>query len=445
MPGKGQAQAVTTGKTMRIGAILEGVGTDHRTWLDPSVPGDASIDVNWYIENTRLAEAAMMDFIFLVDSPFVTPDLAPHFLNRLEPLTLLSALASVTTRIGLIATASTTYRQPYNLAREFASLDHISHGRAGWNIVTTAVSVASKNFGSDEAMLHADRYRMASEFVEVVRGLWDSYEDDAFPRDRATGQFLDPAKMHPVDFEGEFYSVAGPMSMTRSPQGHPVLVQAGDSPAGRDFAARYADAVLVNVDFDQTLAYRRDMHDRIRSCGRDPSQVVFFSGLIATLGETGEEARAIAGESLDFKRLLWGLSRIFEGYDFTGHDLDGPFPDLSGITVNTFRGQADRILEAARNDRLTLREMAISFDMWASDFVGTPEIIADEMVRWVDEGACDGFMFRVNKPRQFALFRERVIPILQERGRFRKDYEATTLRGNLGLAKPAHRHGGNAS
>jgi len=293
-------------------------------------------------------------------------------------LTLLSAVAVATSKIGLIATASTTYSQPYNLARQLASLDHISHGRAGWNIVTTAVSAASRNFGSDNAVAYSERYQMAAEFIEIARGLWDSYEDGAFPRDRATGQFMAPHRLHPIDFEGRHFKVSGPMAMIRSPQGHPVITQAGDSPAGREFAAQYADAVLVNVNFDETCAYRKDMEQRIGSFGRRPEDVVFLAGLVSTLGETLEEAQALFRENLDFRRLLWGLSRIFEGYDFSQHDLDGQFPDLADFPVNTFRGQADRILEAARSEALTLRQMAIRFDMWTSNFIGTPEMIADE-------------------------------------------------------------------
>jgi hypothetical protein len=214
-------------RQLKLGAILGGVGMDHTSWRDPALPGDASIDINWYIDNARLAEAAKFDLVFIVDSPFITPDTAPHFLNRLEPLTLLSALAVSTSKIGLVGTLTTSYWEPYNVARQFGSLDHISKGRAGWNVVTTGLEGASKNYGRDEHFDHAERYERAGEFVDVVQGLWDSYEDDAFPRDKAAGVFLDKTKQHALNHKGKHFSVAGPLALSRSPQGQPVIFQAG--------------------------------------------------------------------------------------------------------------------------------------------------------------------------------------------------------------------------
>ena len=220
-------------RQIRLGAILEGVGAEQVSWRDPDLPGDASIDIDWYIENARLAEAAKFDLVFIVDSPYITPDTAPHFLNRLEPLTLLSAVAVSTSKIGLVGTLTTSYWEPYNVARQFGSLDQISKGRAGWNVVTTGLEGAARNYGRDEHFEHGVRYARAREFVEVVQGLWDSYEDDAFPRDKARGVFLDKSKQHRLDHKGQFFSVAGPLALSRSAQGQPCLLYTSPSPRDR--------------------------------------------------------------------------------------------------------------------------------------------------------------------------------------------------------------------
>ena len=209
--------AASSTRQLKLGAILEGVGADHGSWRDPDLQGDASIDIDWYIANARLAEDAKFDLVFIVDSPFITPDTAPHFLNRLEPLTMLSALAVATRRIGLVATLTTSYWEPYNVARQFASLDQISRGRAGWNVVTTGLEGAARNYGREEHFDHKVRYARAREFVEVVQGLWDSYEDDAFPRDKQAGVFLDKSRQHALNHKGEFFSVAGPPSPSAAP------------------------------------------------------------------------------------------------------------------------------------------------------------------------------------------------------------------------------------
>lgn len=432
------------GRQLHLGAILEGVGADHGTWLDPDLPGDASIDVDWYIRQARLAEAAKFDLVFLVDSPFITPDTAPHFLNRLEPLTLLSALAVATSRIGLVGTLTTSYWEPYNVARQFGSLDHISKGRAGWNVVTTGLEGASKNYGREEHFDHAVRYRRAAEFVAVVQGLWDSYEDDAFPRNRASGVFLDKAKQHALNHQGEFFSVAGPLALSRSPQGQPVIFQAGDSSAGRDLGAAIADATFAGSDsFENARTYYADLKGRAGAIGRDPGLITVLPGLSPVIADTDEEAQAKAKAqqgSLDVKKLLVQLGRAFGYHDFSQYPLDGPFPDVSNLSLNSYKGHAERIVRTARDEKLTLREAAYRFGVWRSDFVGSPKTIADEIERWFTGLACDGFNLRVTKPGEFALFREKVVPILQERGLFRRDYEHDTLRGHLGLPVPDHRH-----
>jgi len=430
-------------RQLKLGAILEGVGFDHSAWRDPELPGDSSIDINWYIENARLAEAAKFDLVFIVDSPFITPDTAPHFLNRLEPLTLLSALAVSTSRIGLVATLTTSYWEPYNVARQFASLDNISHGRAGWNVVTTGLEGAARNYGREEHFDHAVRYERAREFVEVVQGLWDSYEDDAFPRDKAAGLFLDKAKQHALNHKGKHFSVAGPLALSRSKQGQPVIFQAGDSDTGRNLGAQIAEATFAGVDsFEYAQAYYADLKARAAALGRDPELISVFPGLSPVIAETDEEAQAIADVArgaLEIEKLLVQLGRAFNYHDFRVYPLDAPFPDVSGLTLNAYKGHAERILRGVKAENLTLRQAAYRFGAWRSDFVGSPETIANEIERWFLGRAADGFNLRVTRPADFKLFRERVVPLLQARGLFRTEYEHDTLRGHLGLPVPENR------
>jgi FMN-dependent oxidoreductase (nitrilotriacetate monooxygenase family) len=430
-------------RQIKLGAILEGVGTDQASWRDRDLPGDASIDIDWYIENARLAEAAKFDLVFIVDSPFITPDTAPHFLNRLEPLTLLSAVAVATSRIGLVGTLTTSYWEPYNVARQFGSLDHISKGRAGWNVVTTGLEGAARNYGRDAHFEHGLRYQRAAEFVDVVRGLWDSYEDDAFPRDKAGGIFLDKSKQHRLDHKGEHFSVAGPLALSRSRQGQPVIFQAGDSDEGRDLGARIAEGTFASADsFEVGQAYYADLKARAAAIGRDPDLITVMPGLFPIIAETDEEAHAIAARqqgALDVGKLLVQLGRAFNYHDFKQYALDAPFPDLTGVTLNSYKGLAERIIRTARDERLTLREAAYRFGVWRSSFIGSPETIANEIERWFTGRAADGFNLRVTRPHDFALFREKVVPILQQRGLFRRDYEHDTLRGHLGLPVPENR------
>jgi FMN-dependent oxidoreductase (nitrilotriacetate monooxygenase family) len=430
-------------RQLHLGAILEGVGMDHTAWRHPDVPGDASIDIDWYIANAQLAEDAKFDLVFVVDSPFITPDTAPHFLNRLEPLTLLSALAVATSRIGLVATLTTSYWEPYNVARQFGSLDHISKGRAGWNVVTTGLEGAAKNYGREEHFDHKVRYDRAREFVEVVQGLWDSYEDDAFPRDKAAGIFLDKAKQHPLNHKGEHFSVAGPLALSRSPQGQPVIFQAGESDEGRNLGAIIADATFAASDgFEAGQAYYADLKARAVALARDPDLITVMPGLSPIIAETDEEAQAItqaqtAGQ--DVGKLLVQLGRAFNYHDFGQYELDAPFPDLTGVTLNSYKGHAERIIRGAQAEKLTLRQAAYRFARPHAAFVGSPKTIADEIERWFTGRAADGFNLRVSNPADFALFRNKVVPLLRERGLFRTDYEHRTLRGHLGLPIPANR------
>jgi FMN-dependent oxidoreductase (nitrilotriacetate monooxygenase family) len=431
-------------KQLKLGAILAGVGTTQNGWRDPELPADSSIDIRWYRDNARKAEAAKFDFVFVVDSPYITPDTAPHFLNRLEPLTLLSAIAGATTHIGLIATLTASYTEPFNVARQFGSLDLISDGRAGWNVVTTGLEGAARNYGREEHFDHALRYRRAREHLAVVRGLWDSYEDDAFPRDKARGIFLDKSKLHPLNHVGEFFKVAGPLNISRSRQGQPVIFQAGSSEDGRDFAASEAEAIYSNEDsFEDAREFYDDIKRRVRAHGRDPDHLLIFPGLTPVIAETDEEARRIDEQNfgqLDLKKALVQLGRPFNYHDFTQYPLDEPFPDLGEIGSNGYRGHAERIKQVASEQKLTLRQTAWRFAERRSPFVGSPLTVANEIERWFRGGAADGFNFRVSNPRDFELFLGRVLPILRERDLFRIEYQHATLRGHLGLPVPRNRY-----
>jgi len=437
------------GRQLKLGAILEGVGADHTTWQDPDLKSDASIDIEWYIENARLAEAAKFDLVFIVDSPYITPDTAPHFLNRLEPLTLLSAIAVSTSKIGVVGTLTTSYWEPYNVARQFGSLDHISRGRAGWNVVTTGLEGASRNYGREEHFEHTLRYRRAREFVDVVKGLWDSYEDDAFVRDKKEGVFLDKSKQHALNHKGEFFSVAGPLALGRSRQGQPVIFQAGISEEGRDLGAQIAEAIFAGVDsFEDAQSYYADLKARAAAYGRDPDLITIMPGLSPIIAETDEEAQAKADEfhgKLDLDKLLVQLGRVFNYHDFRQYPLDEPFPDVSTLTLNSYKGHAEKIIRAAKDQKLSLREAAYRFGIWRTGFVGSPLTIADEIERWFTGRAVDGFILRVTRPKDFALFREKVVPLLQARGLFRIEYEHDTLRGHLGLPVPKNRWSSSAA
>jgi FMN-dependent oxidoreductase (nitrilotriacetate monooxygenase family) len=431
-------------RQLRLGAILSGVGTTQNGWRHPDLPGDASVNIDWFRENAQKAEAAKFDLVFIVDSPYITPDSAPHFLNRLEPLTLLSALAGATSRIGLVATLTTSYTEPFNVARQFASLDLISRGRAGWNVVTTGLEGAAGNYGREEHIDHSVRYRRAQEHLAVVQGLWDSYEDDAFPRDKDSGVFLDKSKLHPLNHRGEFFSVSGPLNISRSQQGQPVIFQAGTSEEGRELAASVANGIYANEEtFEEAQDYYRDIKRRALAHGRNPDEILIFPGLVPIIADTDEEAKRreedINGK-LDLKKALVQLGRPFNYHDFSKYPLDEPFPELGELGLNGYRGAAERIKRVARDGNLTLRETAWRFAAKRSPFVGSPVTVANEMERWFSGGAVDGFNFRISNPRDFADFTERVLPLLRARGVIRREYEHETLRGHLGLPIPTNRH-----
>ncbi len=431
-------------RQLRLGAILQGVGMTQDGWKQPNVPSNASIDIDWYREGARAAEAAKFDFIFIVDSPYITPDSAPHFLNRLEPLTLLSAVAGVTSRIGLVATLTTSYNEPFNVARAFASLDLISDGRAGWNVVTTGLEGAAGNYGREQHFAHDVRYRRAKEHLAVVRALWDSYEDDAFTRDKSNANFLDKSKQHALNHRGEFFSVAGPLNISRSKQGHPVIFQAGGSEDGRELAATSADAIFTGHEtFEEAQEFYRDIKTRAVAAGRRPEEILIFPGIGVTIAASDEEARAIQAERnsrVDLKKALAQLGRPFNYHDFTQYPLDEQFPDLGDLGANGYRSAAERVKRVARDEKLTVRQAALRFATRQSPFVGSPTTVANELERWFAEGAADGFNIGVGEPTELEKFSAEVVPVLQARGLFRREYEHETLRENLGLAIPTNRY-----
>ncbi|WP_027345196.1 NtaA/DmoA family FMN-dependent monooxygenase [Hamadaea tsunoensis] len=435
-------------RQIRLALRAYGVGGpgQHSLWKDPRIPKNASIDIDWYIAQAKAAEQARFDALFIVDSQFIDATYPPHYLNRLEPLTLLSAVAVHTRHIGLVGTLSSTYNSPFNVARRFASLDHISGGRAGWNVVTSLDSGTSRNYGLDEHLDYATRYGRALEHVQVVRGLWDSYEDDAFPADVERDVFVEPDRLHALNHAGEHFKVAGPLNISRSPQGQPVIFQAGVSEEGRNLAAHVAEGIYApGGTLAETQAYYADIKRRTAQVGRDPEHVVVFLGANPVVAGTDAEAqrrsREIFDADNDFGRKLAAFGRSFGAYDFSRHDLDEPFPDVSAYAERSGRTRGTEIVRRAREEKLTLRETVLAFTEYApSPFTGAPETVADTIAEWFAAGAFDGLNLGFRTPDDLERFAGDVVPLLQARGLFRTEYTADTLRGHLDLPVPVNRH-----
>ncbi|EJL05012.1 nitrilotriacetate monooxygenase component A [Pseudomonas fluorescens Q2-87] len=431
-------------RQLKLGAMVHGVGHGWGEWRHPQALPNASTHFGFYKQQTQLAEGAKFDFVFIADSLHIHEKSSPHYLNRFEPLTVLSALAAVTSNIGLVATVTVSYTEPYQVARQFASLDHISGGRAGWNVVTSWLSGTADNFGKTEHPPHAVRYRIAKEHVEVVKGLWDSWEDDAFAYDKQTGEFFTPGKLHALEHKGEFFSVKGPLNIARSRQGQPVIFQAGTSEDGRNFAAGNADAIFVGAEgFDEARAYYQDLKKRAQGFGRDPQALSILPGIRPIVGRDEAQVedryqQAVALVSIE--DAIVALGRPFNDHDFSQYPLDAPFPELGDLGANSQKGGSDRIKQLARDEGLTLREVALRFSQPRRDFVGTPEQVADAIEAWFENGAADGFIINSLLPDGLQYFTELVVPVLQQRGLFRREYNGDTLRDNLGLPVPANRY-----
>lgn len=436
---------MTTQRKMRFGTFLAGTGSNMAAWRHPDAVTNAAINLEYYVNLTKKAEAAKLDFAFFGDGLYISEKSHPNFLNRFEPLTLLAALAMTTSHIGLVATLSTTYSDPYTVARQFASIDHISKGRAGWNIVTSPLEGSALNYSKPAHPEHDLRYRMASEYIAVTKGLWDSWEDEAFIRNQETGDFIDPTKMHRLNHRGEFYAVQGPLNISRSKQGRPVLFQAGASVAGRAFAAEVADAIFAGVSsMEDAIAYAQDVRQQAEALGRNPHEIVIMPGCSPIVGQTPAEAERKyqdIANLVDTKDALNYLGRYFNDIDFTQYELDAPFPELGDFARNGWESATDRLKQLARDEKLTLRQMAHRATTPKHAFIGTPTHVADTMQAWFEAGAADGFVLSgALLPTGFTDFIDHVLPILKARGLFRTEYEADTLHGNLGLPIPENRY-----
>ncbi|ONG57336.1 monooxygenase [Pseudoroseomonas deserti] len=426
-----------TDKKIPLGVMLHGAGGHMNAWKHPSGPADASVNLGFYIDRAKQAEAAGIAFAFVADGLYINEKSIPHFLNRFEPISILSALATVTEKIGLAGTVSTSYSDPFTVARQFASLDLISGGRAGWNVVTSPLEGSSRNYSRAHPE-HALRYRIADEYLQVTQGLWESWEDGAFPRNRETGEFFDRKKFRRLDHEGQFFKVEGPLNIQRSPQGQPVIFQAGSSEPGIDLAGKYADAVFTNSpSFEETKRFREAVRASAARHGRDPDQIKIMPGIGPITGPTRAEAEqkyAAIRDLLSIDEALAYLGRFFDHHDFSAYPLDAPFPELGDIGANSFRSTTDRIKRDAREKGLTLRQVALASATPKPHFIGSGEEVADEMIRWIEQGAADGFILGFPVVAQgLDDFIRYVLPVLEARGRHDPVLRGATLRENLGL------------
>jgi FMN-dependent oxidoreductase (nitrilotriacetate monooxygenase family) len=440
-------------RQLKLGLFLHPTGQHIAAWRLPGAAVDMHVNLQRYVEMVGAAERAKFDLFFLADGDSIhdgawSRDILARTANRssaqFEPITLLSAIAATTSRIGLVATASTTYNQPFRLARQFASLDVLSGGRAGWNVVTASGNAAAANFGASDHPEHTARYERASEFVDVVTGLWDSWEDDAFLRDQESGLFFDHTKLHTLDHVGPHFSVKGPLNVGRSPQGHPVVVQAGSSEPGQDLAARTAEVVFTaQNDLTTAKDFYASVKRRLPAYGRSPDDVKIMPGFCPIVAATEEEAKRKFESMQELIDPAVGLAHLATllGIDLTGYPLDEPVPDLP--ETNGMKSRHELFLRTARREGLTLRQL---FQNAAGSkghllVVGTAVQIADRMEEWLVENAADGFnVMPALLPAGLTDFIEHVLPELRRRGLFRTDYEGRTLRDHLGLKRPVNRH-----
>ncbi|MFD0714204.1 LLM class flavin-dependent oxidoreductase [Paenibacillus sp. GCM10027626] len=434
---------------LHLGAFLYFTGHHHAGWRHPDSGVEQMFDIENYKRMARTAERGKFDMIFFADLlHLIYPSHAAA--GMLDPIALLSALSVVTSKIGLAATLSTTYNEPYNAARKFATLDILSGGRAGWNIVTSQTDAEALNFGRDKHPEHALRYEMAQEFVDVVTGLWDSWDDDALVMDRESGVFADSSKLRTNDDKGRWYSAKGPLNVPRPPQGYPVLIQAGSSEPGQQFAARVGEVIFTA---QQNLADAQTFYKRVKAkladYGRERDSMKIMPGLSPIIGSTEEEAARRERELLDLirpeeaKGFLSGLLH----YDLSGYPVDQPLPDIPDPVEasNGMKSRVQLIMDMARKEKLSILELGRKLlgARGHLQFVGTPEQLADLMERWFTGYGCDGFnIMPPVLPGDLDLFVDEVVPVLQRRGLFRREYEGATLREHLGLKRPPVGHFG---
>jgi FMN-dependent oxidoreductase (nitrilotriacetate monooxygenase family) len=431
-------------RELHLNAFLMEAGHHEAAWRLPASNPRADFDVDHWIGLARLAESARFDSLFLADGTAMmgTGEFRPP--GQLEPLTLLTVLSQATSHIGLIATVSTTYNDPYNLARRLASVDHVSRGRCGWNIVTSAGASEAANFGLDDRPAHAERYARADEFLSLAKSLWDSWEAEAIVADKATGRYADPSRIHRVGHRGPYFSVAGPLNVERPPQGYPLLVQAGSSEDGKDFAARHAEAIFTaHQTYERAAEFYGDIKRRALAAGRDPDGVIVLPGIVPYLGSTEAEAQALARQFDELRVPEYGLRSLARVFELQPGDfeLDGPLPAsvLARPVLEGTQSRADLIIEMAVRENLTVRQILsrLGGGRGHFEFAGTPEQVADTIVYWFTRGAADGFNIMAPAlPSGLEAFIDHVLPILRKAGLFREEYEGTTLRQNYGLAVP---------
>ena len=431
-------------RQMKLGLFLAPGGHHMAAWRHPDAYPDG-VSLKTYVRFAQIAERGLFDMLFVADVFSLTPAGKRADSFRLEPLTLLSALAMMTERIGLVATATTSFNEPYNVARKFASLDHISGGRAGWNIVTSSSPLEAYNFGYDAHFEHADRYRRADEFTQVVRGLWDCLDDDAVVIDKERGVFFEPDRVRRLNHDGPFFKVRGPLSLPRTPQGNPVLVQAGSSEDGKNLAAKYAEVIFtIQRDVAGAKAFYSDIKARARSFGRDPAHALVLPGVMPIAGRTRQEAQ----DKYDLLQSLIhreaGLTTLGRhlGMDLSGVDIEGPLPpvDIASLT----QSRAVGIVETSRRENMSVRETweKLVVSKGHRQLIGTAADIADSFQEWFEAGGADGFnIMPPFMPGGLTDFVDLVVPELQRRGLFRKAYAGHMLREHLGLPRPAPRTG----
>jgi FMN-dependent oxidoreductase (nitrilotriacetate monooxygenase family) len=433
-------------RQLHLNLFIHSRGHHEASWRHPDASPLSVFDIRYYQDLAAKAEAGLFDSIFLADQLAIGDDIVSGPRTGLEPITVLAALAAGTSRIGLIATASTTYTEPFNLARQFASIDHISQGRVGWNIVTSWLTTAAGNYGGGAPITHGDRYERGEEFMTVVKALWDSWSADAIVDDRLAGRYTKLGAITRIDHEGKYYRVAGPLNIPRCPQGRPVLVQAGSSETGRDFAARHSEAIFTaQMEKATAQEFYQDLKARVAACGRSVDQALVLPGLSPLIAGTEAEAQRMADELGALSDPEVGRKRLsarFGGHDFSHLQLDTPlspedFPDPK--TIQAARSRTEVIVGLVRREKPTLRQLlaVLAGARGHHVFAGTPEQVADLMVDWFEGGAADGFnIMPPVLPSMLEVFIAEVVPILQRRGLFRSSYEGATLRAHFGLLEP---------
>ena len=439
-----------TARRMRLGLSIRGHGYHPAAWRHPDVPADGTLHVEHYVRSAQIAERGKLDMVFFADGAGIRQEDIPRGslshtgrdMVELELMTLLPALAMVTRHVGLVTTASTTYNEPYNLARKFATLDLISKGRAGWNVVASWSELEAQNFGLETTLDYDTRYARSAEFVEVVKGLWDSRDDGALVLDKASGRYFDEAKMHVLDHRGRFFKVRGPLNVAGMPQGHPVIVQAGQSEQGRELGAATAEVIYaISNSLEAARAYYADVKGRMAKYGREPDDLKITPALCPVVGRTRAEAQGKYDELQALFDPLAGLGALYTTFgDLSGYPLDGPLPE-GALGSRELRSVSALLVERLKREKPTIRELYLGSGLTGSARIGTPNDIADVMQEWFEASACDGFNITpATLPGGGEDFVDMVVPELQRRGLFRTEYEGKTLRENLGLRPVTSRY-----